>query len=78
MGLWNLYFAAKLYLYALGTFSPLWLLNIVFAAALLVPLHVRWLRITRNVLAVLAGIALFYHESGWPPISRAISQIPVL
>lgn len=78
MGLWNLYFAAKLYLYALGKFSPLWLLNIVFAAALLVPLHVRWLRITRNVLAVLAGIALFYHESGWPPISRAISQIPVL
>ncbi len=78
MGLWNLYFAAKLYLFSLGKLQVIWLLNILFAIALLVPLHLRWLRITRNVLAVLAGIALFYHESGWPPISRAISQIPVL
>ncbi|WP_321817126.1 MULTISPECIES: cellulose biosynthesis protein BcsG [unclassified Paraburkholderia] len=78
MGLWNLYFAAKLYLFSLGKLQIVWLLNILFAVALLVPLHWRWLRITRNVLAVVAGFVLFYHESGWPPISRAISQIPVL
>jgi cellulose synthase operon protein YhjU len=78
MGLWNLYFAAKLYLFAIGTLTPDWPLNLLFAAALLVPLRLRWLRIARNVLAVVAGIALAYHESSLPTIGRAISQLPVL
>jgi cellulose synthase operon protein YhjU len=78
MGLWNLYFVAKLYLFSLGKLQADWLLNILFALALLAPLKQRWLRTTRSVLAVVVGIALVYHESGMPPIDRAISQLPVL
>ncbi|HKT99251.1 MAG TPA: cellulose biosynthesis protein BcsG [Paraburkholderia sp.] len=78
MGLWNLYFLAKLYLFSLGKLKADWLLNILFAFALLVPVKPRWLRIARNVLAAIVGIGLVYHESGMPPVGRAISQIPVL
>lgn len=78
MGIWNLYFAAKLYLFFAGKLDPAWWLNLLLAAALVVPLRLRWLRNARNVLAVVAGIALLYHESDLPPIGRAISQLPVL
>lgn len=78
MGLWNLYFIAKLYLYSLGKLKADWLLNILLAIALLLPVKRRWLRIARNVLTVIAGVALVYHESDMPPIDRAISQLPVL
>ncbi|WP_322029553.1 cellulose biosynthesis protein BcsG [Paraburkholderia sp. J76] len=78
MGLWNLYFLAKLYLYSVGTLKPEWWMNFAFVVLLLVPLHRRWLRIARNVIAVVAGIAIAYHESSMPDIGRAISQIPVL
>ncbi len=78
MGFWNLYFAAKLYLFSLGTIKPVWWLNIVFALALLVPLHNKWLRIARNIAAVLAGIALLAHEAGLPTLGRALSQLPAL
>jgi cellulose synthase operon protein YhjU len=78
MGFWNLYFAAKLYLFFAGKLNPSWWLNLLFAAALIVPLRRRWMRNVRTVLAVIAGIALYYHESDFPPISRAISQLPVL
>ena len=47
---------------------------LLFAAGLIVPLRRRWMRNVRNVLAVIAGIALYYHESDFPPISRAISR----
>jgi len=78
MGLWNLYFLAKLYLYSAGTLKPEWWMNFAFVILLLVPLRERWLRIARNVIAVVAGIAIAYHESSMPDIGRAISQIPVL
>ncbi len=78
MGLWNLYFIAKLYLYSLGKLKADWLLNILFVIALLLPVKKRGPRIARNLLTVITGIALAYHESDMPPIGRAISQLPVL
>lgn len=78
MGLWNLYFLAKLYLYSIGTLKPEWWMNFAFVILLLVPLHKRWLRIARDVIAVIVGISIAYHESSMPDIGRAISQIPVL
>jgi cellulose synthase operon protein YhjU len=78
MGLWNLYFIAKLYLFSVGSIQPAWWLNLLFALALLVPLQQRWQRVTRQVLAVLVGAALLYHESKLPPFGYLLKQIPAL
>ena len=78
MGLWNLYFIAKLYLWSTGSVHPVWWLNLLFALALLVPLPQRWQRITRQVLGVMAGAALLYHESNLPPFGYVLRQIPAL
>ncbi|MCT9123382.1 cellulose biosynthesis protein BcsG [Cupriavidus gilardii] len=74
MGLWNLYFAAKLYLFAIGQVQPRWLLNLLFALWLVLPLEHRGLRVLRQVLAVVVGVALLYHESNLPPFARVMSQ----
>ncbi|MDW3682879.1 cellulose biosynthesis protein BcsG [Cupriavidus sp. CV2] len=74
MGLWNLYFAAKLYLCATGQVAPKWLFNILFASVLLFPLRRRWLRLLRQCLALPAGAALLYWESNLPPFARVASQ----
>lgn len=74
MGLWNLYFAAKLYLFAIGQVQPRWLLNILFALWLVLPVEHRGLRVLRHVLAVVVGAALLYHESNLPPFERVVSQ----
>ncbi|WP_114238244.1 cellulose biosynthesis protein BcsG [Dyella sp. C9] len=78
MGFWNLYFAVKLYLYAVGDLRPIWWLNLLFALLLLVPLPKRWMRVTRLVLAIVAGTVLIYHESDLPPFSYVLRQIPGL
>lgn len=78
MGPWNLYFAAKLYLFATGRLQPVWWMNLLFALALLVPLRNRWLRIARRVLAIVVGVTLLYHEANVPTIGRVIEQLPAL
>jgi cellulose synthase operon protein YhjU len=78
MGVWNLYFIAMLYLASVGSIQPVWWLNVLFALALLVPLHHRWQRVTRQILAVVAGAALLYYESNLPPIGYVLKQIPQL
>jgi len=74
MGFWSYYFFAKLFLY-FGQFIDLhvwW--NLAFAAFLIVPLRARWLRVSRQVLAVPLGIALLYHDSWLPPPDRILAQ----
>lgn len=79
MGLWDLYFITKLFLYFghyMG-FHP-WL-NLAFAIFLAIPIpasHPRRKRLLRlrQVLAVPAGISLFYYDTWLPPITRAFSQ----
>ena len=78
MGFWNLYFAAKLYLFSVGKLQPVWWMNLLFALALLVPIRNRWARIARRVLAVVVGVTLLYHEANVPPIGRVIEQLPAL
>lgn len=78
MGFWNLYFIAKLGLFAKGSIQPIWWLNVLFALALLVPLRQRWQRVARQVAAVLASAALLYHESNLPPFGYVLRQIPAL
>lgn len=74
MGLWNLYFLAKLYLFHTGQMQPIWLLNLVFALLLVVPMESRILRVVRQLLAIGVGASLAWHESTLPPFERVISQ----
>ena len=78
MGLWSLYFFAKFFLYA-GKYIDfhMWL-NLGFAIFLVLPLRKRWLNIGRQIIALPAGIALLYHDSWLPPISRTLSQASTL
>jgi cellulose synthase operon protein YhjU len=78
MGFWNLYFVVKIFLASIGSLKPSWWLNLLFALGLLVPLRQRWQRTLRQVLAVLAGLALLYHESSLPPFGYLMRQLPGL
>lgn len=78
LGLWNLYFIIKLALFWAGYLNLQLLPNLVFAAVLLVPLGHRYLRWLRTVIAVPAGVALFYQDTWLPPFSRLLDQPGVL
>ncbi len=76
MGLWDLYFISKLYLYFshhMG-FHP-WL-NLAFALFLIFPLPVRLARFSKfkKLISLPIGFSLFYYDTWLPPISRAFSQ----
>ncbi|MEK7321194.1 MAG: cellulose biosynthesis protein BcsG, partial [Pseudomonadota bacterium] len=74
MGLWNLYFLAKIYLFHTGQMQPIWLLNLVFALLLVIPLESRILRVLRQIIAIGAGAALAWRESTLPPFARLLTE----
>ncbi|WP_244785625.1 cellulose biosynthesis protein BcsG [Cupriavidus pauculus] len=74
MGLWNLYFLTKLYLFHTGQMKPVWILNIALALLLVAPMESRPLRVIRQILAIGVGAALAWRESTLPPFERVISQ----
>lgn len=78
LGPWNLYFILKFALLWAGYLNLQVLPNLVFAAALLLPLPHRYLRILRTVIAIPVGVALFYQDTWLPPFSRLLDQPGVL
>lgn len=78
LGPWNLYFILKFVLLWAGYLNLQVLPNLVFAAALLLPLPHRYLRILRTVIAIPVGVALFYQDTWLPPFSRLLDQPGVL
>jgi cellulose synthase operon protein YhjU len=78
LGPWNLYFIFKFVLLWAGYLNLQVLPNLVFAAALLLPLPHRYLRILRTVIAIPVGVALFYQDTWLPPFSRLLAQPGVL
>ena len=74
LGWWNAYFLAKLALLWQGVIGLHGLENLAFAAALLVPLRRRGLAVARAWVAVPVGLALLYHDSLLPPLSRLFAQ----
>lgn len=78
LGLWNLYFIIKFALVWTGYLNFQVLPNVVFAAALLLPLRHRHLRLLRTVIAVPVGVALLYQDTWLPPFSRLLAQPGVL
>ncbi|MGB3392747.1 MAG: cellulose biosynthesis protein BcsG [Stenotrophomonas sp.] len=75
---WNLYFLSKLALAWMGALDVHVLPNLLLLAALLLPLRWRWARITRTVVAVPVAVALYYHDTWWPPFRRLLAQPGVL
>ncbi|MEI6737771.1 MAG: cellulose biosynthesis protein BcsG, partial [Pseudomonadota bacterium] len=78
MGIWNFYFIAKLFLFG-GRYIDFHVLpNLLFAGLLVIPVKHPRLRLLRQIIAVPAAIALFYHDTWLPPISRLFSQASLL
>lgn len=77
LGLWNLYFVIKLFLYSTGHINLHIFYNIFFALFLIAPVAPPWLYKVRNLLAFPAGAALFYYDSWFPPLSRVLEQTEV-
>lgn len=78
LGAWNLYFLVKFAMLWMGMLDFHPLLNLAFAAALLLPLRPRWARLARQLLAIPAGVVLFYHDTWLPPFGRLLAQPGVL
>ncbi len=77
LGGWNLYFLAKFILVWLGYLNFQAVPNLVFAAALLLPVSSALL-LPRKLLALPAGVALLYHDTWLPPFARLLAQPGVL
>lgn len=77
MTFWNLYFILKLYLYATGHLTPIWLANIAFVLvlALTSPIRRRGLRIVRALAGIAVAVSLFYREANVPPFARLVETI---
>jgi len=80
MGLWAFYFIGKGYLYYRGyiNFSFAW--NLLFALLLVVPLpkrpHARRvIKIARAIAATAAAVIIFWSETWFPPIVRAVKLL---
>lgn len=78
LGAWNLYFLSKLLLAWMGALDIKVLPNLLLMGVLLLPLRRRWLRIVRTLVTIPAGIALYYHDTWWPPFQRLLAQPGVL
>jgi len=78
LGHWNFYFLIKLLLYWSGHLQFNVYYNCLFAAALVFPLGNGWVNRIRHIVAIPFGIALLYHDSWYPPISRLLAQPEVL
>jgi cellulose synthase operon protein YhjU len=74
LGHWNYYFIVKFILYfkeyiGFSAFS-----NLAFAAFILVPIKQKLVDQLRKVIAVPAGIVIFYSDSWLPPFSRLVEE----
>lgn len=76
LGVWGYYFIAKLGLFGMGLIAFHVPENLIFAAFVSLPAPV--LRRTKTMLAAVLAIALLYHDSWLPPVSRVISQASLL
>ncbi|MHB0818546.1 cellulose biosynthesis protein BcsG [Stutzerimonas stutzeri] len=78
LGHWNLYFIAKFVLLTLGLVQIQPLPNLVLVALLCIPLPGKWLRVSRQMIAVPVAIALLYRETWLPPFQRLLAQPGIL
>jgi cellulose synthase operon protein YhjU len=74
MGLWSYYFFLKFFLFAGKFIGFHFWPNLAFAIFVALPVRHVVLRLSKQVIAIPAGIALLYYDSWLPPFSRALQQ----
>lgn len=74
LGVWNFYFLLKLALASVGLLNFQPIPNLIFAAALIIPLPWHIAQTLRTVVAIPIGIALFYQDTWFPPFSRLLDN----
>jgi cellulose synthase operon protein YhjU len=77
MGLWSFYFLAKVYLAFKGYIRFAFLLNLLFAGFLLLPIHHklparRFFRAMRLVLGVIFAFLILWHETWLPSLKTTV------
>jgi cellulose synthase operon protein YhjU len=75
MGLWSVYFFAKLLLFAGGYIGFHTWLNLSLAIFTALPPQNKRQRFAKNLVAVPLGVVLLYHDSWLPPLTRVLSQL---
>jgi cellulose synthase operon protein YhjU len=80
MGLWAFYFLAKLYLYFKGYLYLDFILNLLFALFLLIPIPQRFkyhkaLSVFRTGVGLVLGFLLLWHDYWLPPFSETMEFI---
>jgi cellulose synthase operon protein YhjU len=78
MGVWSFYFLAKFYLYFRGYIQFDFILNLLFMIFLLIPVPPSWRSrkpwaAVKQILAVILGMLLLWHDSWLPPLWGSIS-----
>lgn len=74
LGVWSFYFLLKVALVTQGTLTLNLFWNLALFTFLVIPAGPRWVRISRQVIAVSAATVLLYSESNLPPFERLIDQ----
>ena len=74
LGVWNLYFLIKFVLFARGDISFHFLENLALFSFLALSFNKPILQRAKHIIAAVAAIVLFYHDSWLPPISRLTKQ----
>lgn len=80
MGMWSFYFLGKVYLSFRGYIRFDFLLNLLFALFLIIPVTEklparRLLKATKFVLAIVVAFVLLWHETWFPPLIRTINLL---
>jgi len=80
MGVWSYYFLAKLYLYFRGYLRLDFVLNSLFILYLVLPVPSRFkpfrsVTIAKNILGVVFGLLLLWHDSWLPPLQTALDFV---
>jgi len=78
MGWWSAYFFVKLLLFAGGFIDFHTWLNLAFAVFTALPPQNKRQRFAKNLVAVPIGVALLYHDSWLPPLTRVVAQLQSL
>ncbi|MDU0112851.1 cellulose biosynthesis protein BcsG [Psychrosphaera aquimarina] len=75
LGVWNLYFLLKLYLFATHSINFHFLENIAFLLFIIAPFQTHFLYKLRQVVVIPMGISLLYYDSWLPSFDKLIIQI---
>jgi cellulose synthase operon protein YhjU len=78
LGYWNLYFLFKFILFHLDIIDFHLIVNMAFAAFLIVSINFMWLPKLKQVINVILAFLLLHHDSWLPPISRLLSSSNML